>query len=178
MARKKPLSTEAIRDRLWNSSVAPANYEGTAEKYQAAVMDQYKVYVEMTDRISARRGLTNTFFLTFNSLIFTVLGVFWKDKPQDISDGVFVLLLAVALAQCAAWWLIVRSYRQLNRGKFQVIGLLEERLPASPYWSAEWAALGEGTDLRRYVPLSLVEQVVPMIFAAVYTLGFVLAVTQ
>jgi hypothetical protein len=30
-------------------------------------------------RISARRAFTNTFFLTLNTAIFTIIGVFWKD---------------------------------------------------------------------------------------------------
>jgi hypothetical protein len=46
------------------------------EKYQAAIMDQYKLYVEMADRTSARRSLMNTFFLTLNTGIFTVIAVF------------------------------------------------------------------------------------------------------
>ena len=73
--------------------------------------------------------------------------------------------------------MIVRSYRQLNAGKYMVVGLLEERLPASPYWKAEWQALGEGKDLRRYLPLTHVEQWVPLIFAAVYVAAFVLLVS-
>src|SRR4051794_16616642 len=67
---------QQIRDRLWNNAVGPANYAGAAEKYQAAILDQYKIYVEMADRVSQRRGLTNTFFLTLNSAVFTVIGVF------------------------------------------------------------------------------------------------------
>jgi hypothetical protein len=35
----------------------------------------------MADRISSRRGLTNTFFLTLNTAIFTVIGVFWNKRP-------------------------------------------------------------------------------------------------
>jgi hypothetical protein len=51
-----------IEDSLWNSAVNEALYEGTGEKYQAAILEQYKIYAEMADRIGQRRGLTNTFF--------------------------------------------------------------------------------------------------------------------
>jgi hypothetical protein len=59
-----PMESERkhIYDRLWNQSVSAACYEGAKEKYQAAILEQYKLYVEMADRISQRRGLTNTFF--------------------------------------------------------------------------------------------------------------------
>ena len=29
--------------------------------------------------------------------------------------------------------------------EYIVVGALEERLPASPYWKAEWQVLGEGS---------------------------------
>ena len=74
--------------------------------------------------------------------------------------------------QCAAWFWIVRSYRQLNAAKWAVVGAFERRLPASPWWSAEWVALGEGRDPARYLPISHVEQWIPPLFAAAYAGGF------
>lgn len=164
-----------IRDRLWNAGVSATDYEGAGEKYQAAVMEQWKLYVEMADRISNRRGLTNTFFLTLNTAVFTVIGVVGKERP-DFSPWVLVLPLAIALGQCTAWWWLVRSYRLLNSAKFKVVGALEERLPASPYWRAEWVALGEGDDWRKYLPLTHLEQWIPVLFGLVYVIGFVVVV--
>ena len=174
--RKKP-TDEQIEKGLWNESVGPGDYGAADEKYRGAIMDQYRLYVEMADRVSARRGLTNTFFLTLNSLILTAVGIFWgsEQSPSVPAEAIWVLL-AAALAQCGAWWMIVRSYRQLNGGKFKVVGLIEKRLPASPYSSAEWKALGEGEDWRLYLPLTHVEQWVPMIFAAVYIAAVLIAV--
>jgi hypothetical protein len=166
---------ERIRERLWNDVVAPASYEGAAEKYQAAILEQYKIYVEMADRISQRRGLTNTFFLTLNSAIFTVIGVFWQ-KPPSGSGWLLVFPLVIALGQCTAWWWLVRSYRLLNGAKFKVVGALEERLPATPYLRAEWNALGEGKDWRKYLPLTHLEQWVPILFGLVYLAGFICAI--
>ncbi|MFL5935310.1 MAG: hypothetical protein ACJ744_17200 [Gaiellaceae bacterium] len=176
--KKREPELDDIRPDLWNDDVTPATYTAANEKYQAAILDQYKLYVEMADRISARRGLTNTFFLTLNSAVFTLFGVFWKDRPTEISSWALVLLAAVAVGQTAAWWVIVRSYRQLNTAKYKVVGLLEERLPASPYWSAEWTALAKGRDPSVYLPLTHVEQWVPVLFAVVYLLGFLLALTS
>jgi len=175
--RREP-EPDDIRPDLWNDDVTPNTYAAANEKYQAAILEQYKIYVEMADRISSRRGLTNTFFLTLNTAVFTLFGVLWKDRPAEISDWALVLLAAVAVGETAAWWVIVRSYRQLNTAKYKVVGLLEERLPASPYWSAEWTALAKGEDASIYLPLTHVEQWVPVLFAVVYLLGFLLAVTS
>ncbi|MGI8809294.1 MAG: RipA family octameric membrane protein [Acidimicrobiales bacterium] len=164
-----------VRTRLWNGDVGPDTYtDGAVANYQSAVMEQYKVYVEMTDRISQRRGLTNTFFLTLNTAIFTLVGIFWKDQPRG-PKWALAFPLVIALGQCFAWFYLVRSYRQVNTAKFQVIGALEERLPASPYWRAEWTALGEGNDRTKYWPLSHVEKWIPILFGATYLSAFLAA---
>jgi hypothetical protein len=170
--RTTTASLEEVRPTVWTASVDSAKYASNDEKYQAAVLDQYKIYVEMADRISARRGLTNTFFLTLNTLIFTTIGAFWKDRPGSAVWYLAFPLIALLL-QCAAWFWLLRSYRQLNSAKYTVIGALEERLPASPYWRAEWKALGEGRDPSRYWPLTHVEQWIPVSFALVYLAAFV-----
>ena len=74
--------------------------------------------------------------------------------------------------QCLVWFWIIRSYRQLNAGKWAVVGAFERRLPTSPWWSAEWTALGKGEDPSRYWPLSHVEQWVPFLFGVAYIGGF------
>lgn len=126
----------------------------------------------MTDRIGQRRAVANTFFLTLNTAIFTAIGVFWKDRATA-PEVALIFPLVVVLGQCFAWFYLVRSYRQLNTAKFEVIGELETRLPASPYWRAEWHALGEGRDPRRYWPLTHIEKWLPILFGATYFAAFV-----
>lgn len=166
---------EDVRPTVWNESVSPSSYSGNGERYQAAILEQYKTYVEMADRISARRSLTNTFFLTLNTAIFGVIGVFWKDRPA-VTPWLLVFPLLALVVQCGGWFLLVRSYRQLNSAKYIVVGVLEERLPASLYWRAEWTALGEGRDKAKYWPMTHLEQWIPAIFATAYVVGFIAAV--
>jgi hypothetical protein len=163
-----------VRASLWNDgyAVAPADAPAQGRSFDAALLDQYKLYVEMADRVSSRRGLANTFFLTLNTAVFTAIGVLWKDKPST-PGWWLVFPLAVLLTECMLWFWTIRSYRQLNSGKFAVIGAIEERLPAQIYWKAEWVALGEGRDPARYWPVTHIEQWVPLVFAAIYTAGFV-----
>jgi hypothetical protein len=168
------------RNKLWSPHVTPRSYHHNEEVlFRDAVLEQYKIYVDMADKISARRSLTNTFFLTLNTLIFAFLGVLWKDPPPTgPPTPVLIAALVVTLAQSGAWWFIVRSYRQLNTGKYIVIGLLEERLPASPYWAAEWTILGRGKDPRTYLPLTHAEQWVPVVFATTYIGAFMWALMR
>src|SRR6266511_1103315 len=107
---------EEIRLHLWNADVDAASYGDTGERYQSAILEQYKLYVEMADRISARRGLANTFFLTLNTTIFTVIGVFWKDRP-NASVWILLFPLVVLLPHSSACLSLVRDYRQLKAPK-------------------------------------------------------------
>ena len=49
------------------------------------------------------------------------------------------------------------SFRQLSRGKFEVIHALERHLPARLF-TAEWIALGRGVDPQRYRPFIKTEE--------------------
>lgn len=157
--------------RLWTEDALDKLYGGDAAAYQSAVLEQYKIYVEMADRVSQRRGFANTFFLTLNTAIFTAVGLFWEHKPNG-QVWWLVFPLAMLLGECFAWFYLLRSYRLLNSAKYEVVGALEKRLPASPYWRAEWTALGEGKNPEKYWPLSHIESWIPGFFAALYACGF------
>ena len=143
-----------IREVLWNEEFADPE----------ALLEQYKLYVEMADRISQRRGAANTFFLTFNTAVVGALAGFYDDVPREVSVSMYVAAAVLSIA----WAVLLRSYRNLNTAKFKVIGVLEERLPANVYYKAEWKALGEGKDWRKYIPLSLIETFVPGVFLLIY----------
>ena len=123
-------------------------------------------------------GLTNTFFLTLNTAAVTAIGVVWSGKEHGLR-WILPFLFVGLVIECLAWFWLLRSYRQLNTAKYLVVGALEERLPASPYWAAEWSALGKGEDPARYWPLSHLEQWLPALFIGLYLFGFIAAlVTQ
>ena len=135
--------------------------------YEQHLFDQYKLAVEMADRVSARRMQANTFFLGVNTGLLTIFATLVKEKILTGVSGALPILALVIL--CFVWWRIVRSYRQLNSGKYAVILELENLLPVAPY-AAEWIALGEGKDPRRYLPLTHVENWVPRLFGVLYVL--------
>ncbi|MFJ3923939.1 hypothetical protein [Streptomyces sp. NPDC090022] len=167
-----PVPMDSLDDKLWNQQVGPAAYADTGEKYQAAILEQYKTYIEMADRISSRRNLANTFFLSLNSAVAATMAALAGPEGGQVPLPVALATLVVLLTQCLTWFVMVRSYRQLNAAKFEVIGALEKKLPAFVYSRAEWSLLGEGRDWRRYLPLTHVEQWVPLIFATAYLVGF------
>ncbi|MFJ8834310.1 hypothetical protein [Micromonospora aurantiaca] len=164
---------DEVAPMLWGPSAEANRDAGAPDGRHGVILEQYKLYVEMADRVSARRGLTNTFFLSLNTLIATAAGVVWKDRSA-LEVWYLSVPLAALLLQCVAWFWLLRSYRQLNSAKYVVVGALEDRLSASP-WRSEWKALGEGRDPSRYWPLTHLEQWIPVSFGVVYVAGFVIA---
>lgn len=146
---------------------------GASERVDPTVLALYQMAVEMADRVSSRRGLANTFFLTINSALLTVAGLApdWTSRHQS-TFGALVLALA-GLILSGAWWTLLRSYRQLNQAKFHVINTIEERFPVTPFMS-EWQYLtGTRQRWQRYFELGRVERVVPLVYAAIYVAAFV-----
>lgn len=149
---------------IWNDSKHP---EHDTPAVQQNLLEQYKIALEMADRVSARRGTANTFFLTFNTAVISAFGVILGEKGSTIPDGVTLTLSGVALVFCTAWAALLHSYRGLNTAKYEIIQRMEQRMPVALY-SAEWKALGRGKVWSRYIPLSIIEITLPLAFAVAY----------
>jgi hypothetical protein len=138
----------------------------------------YQLAVEMADRISARRGVANSFFAALQSGVLGVLG-FLTTAGADPDRWVLVAVCVAGVATSVTWFLLLRSYRTLNRAKFVVIGDLETRLPYAVF-ANEWQSLKRDpirTWRTRYAELGTVERLVPVVFLLMYAaLGVYLAV--
>jgi hypothetical protein len=151
---------------LWNEvkegEVYPHN-----EKWYSHLLDQYKLYVEMADRISQRRTTANSYFLSVNSAILAFVG-YLTEKDSTA----FLWLLAVAgVTLTLLWREIIVSYRNLNTAKWSVVHEIEKRLPISPY-DAEWQAVQRGRNSKLYRPISHIEAGVPWIFLVLHVIVF------
>jgi hypothetical protein len=139
----------------------------------ARILELYKTAVEMADRISARRSTANAFFLTAQTAFVAVIGV----TTPSLMKAPWWTALAVSIAGVvlsASWWLQLRSYRELNRAKFNVINAIEEQLPVKIF-SDEWDSIKEGLAKPwriRYTELGTVERVIPGVFVLLYVLLF------
>ncbi len=137
-------------------------------EFENHLFDQYKLYVEMADRVSARRMLANSFFVGVHTTLTIAFTVLLKEEMLKPASLIFAPFIALMLL-CYVWERVVNSYRQLNSGKYKVVHVLEQMLPVAPY-DAEWKALGEGKDRKLYQPLTGVEKWVPRCFGLLYIL--------
>ena len=137
-------------------------------EFENHLFDQYKLYVEMADRISARRMLANSFFVGVHTTLTIAFTVLIKENMLKPTLLIFAPFVALMLF-CYVWERVVNSYRQLNSGKYKVVRVLEQMLPVAPY-DAEWIMLGEGKNKKLYRPLTSVEKWVPRCFGLLYIL--------
>ena len=137
-------------------------------EYEKHLFEQYKMFVDMADRVSARRMLANSFFVGVHTALITAFTVMLKEKI--LPDGLVGLLpFGAVIALCYVWWRVVYSYRQLNSGKFAVVHEMERVMPMALF-KGEWVAMGEGKDPKKYLPLTNVENYVPLCFGVMYML--------
>jgi len=123
--------------------------------------EQYKLAVEMTDRISARREGANKIFLSANSIILAFLAM------QTIFSGIHIFISLLGILLSFVWTAIIKNYRSLNSAKYAVIIEMEEMLPWKIYKN-EWDKLKEGTDKKVYAKLTVVERRLPWFFLLFY----------
>lgn len=139
------------------------------DKYIEHLLDQYKIYINATEKISDRRQKTNEFFLGLNTALVALLGfIATKTNQHEISLMLGVSAIA-GITICYLWYRIIASYKGLNSAKFKVIHAIELRLPLALY-DTEWEMLGRGEDKKVYWPFSHIELHVPKVFIAIYAI--------
>lgn len=132
------------------------------------VLELYKVAVEMADRISARRGQANQFYLSLQSLLLGAPAIFGQDLAQRPVEA--AALCVAGLSISLVWYLQLRSYRQLNRAKFVVINAIEAAHFEVHPFTDEWMELKKDPVSRwrgRYAELGTVERLVPVVFGSI-----------
>lgn len=148
----------------------------TSEAGIQQTIDLYKLMVASSESLVARRQGVNTFFLTINGAILTAVGLLIGNQADPKLQAIGLTVLTVTGAILAlAWKSLIRSFGQLNTGKFAVINRIETILPAAIYL-AEWKALEEGRNPRKYRSFTSREVWTPWTFFAIYCISALIAV--
>lgn len=133
------------------------------------LLEIYKTYHDSIEKVAEKRQNTNSFFLTLNTGILELIGfLFQKDAPV-ILKPLYLILPIIGIISGVFWLKLVNSYRQLNKGKFDVLYELEEQLPFDVY-NKEWNKLGKGENPKIYKPLTSIEKFIPKTFIVLYGL--------
>jgi hypothetical protein len=139
-------------------------YERWTTEDSNAVVDIYKVLVDMADKVSQRRQAANSFYLSVNTAIIGASAYITAVRADWTSTAV-ISLAGVAIS--ILWARNIVSYRTLNAAKFKVINEIETTLPIAAY-TTEWKYLDPDRDGIRHKPFHEVEIAVPWVFVLVH----------
>ncbi len=133
------------------------------ESFQPHLLEQYKLYVESSQRVTDRRITTGNYLLTVNSFLLTVFGV---ASSQHLGGFWLAIVPVAGLLVSFTWYSLVVFYRNLGARKYKVVHQLESFLPVAPF-RCEWQSAHE-ERARSHTGVTRLERVVPLTFAAIY----------
>ena len=131
------------------------------EEQRQELLEIYKIHAELADRVSQRREGANRLYVSLLIGLALFVAALLRFGTDGISPDTVLFWAGVLGAVLAiSWYIVIRSYRQLNTGKFNALQDLESHL-AYPFFTKEWELLGEGKKRSRYWKLTVVETALP-----------------
>ena len=139
----------------------------TKEKYGDSfgsdLLEQYKLYVQSAENVSARRVASNRYLLTLNIALVALYGV----QSVGFGQSYWTLLIPIiGIPVSILWYLIIKSHADLNGIKFDIIHELETHLPSRIY-KYEWNLAGGGKG-KTYRAVTTIERWIPILFAILH----------
>ena len=139
------------------------NEETYGGSFRSDLLEQYKLYVQSAENVSARRVASSRYLLTLNAALVALYGI----QSAGFGQSYWTLLVPIiGLPVSLLWYLIIKSHADLNRVKFDVIHQLEEHLPAAIY-KYEWQLAEEGKG-KSYRAVTTIERWIPILFAVLH----------
>ena len=135
-------------------------YDGA---FEADLLEQYKLYVQSAENISARRLASSRYLLAVNAALVALSG-FQAQEPNSV--WLTLLLPALGIPVSLLWLSIILSHKNMNDIKFTIIHDLEEHLPAAVF-AHEWR-LANRVRGDTYRPVTEIERWIPVVFLALH----------
>lgn len=133
------------------------------------LLEIYKLHAELADRVSQRREGANRLFVSLQVGLVVFLAALIRFGIEDIPQQlVFSVVGVVGTLLSASWFVVLRSYRQLNSEKFRVLHDLEKKLPYQ-FFTQEWDPQAQGEKSNPYLKLTHVELALPVTFFCLFT---------
>lgn len=135
-------------------------------EYIHIYFEQYKLFVEMADRITQRRASANNYMISINAFLTSLYSLSEFITDNSLKCLCMYLIPIAGITICLTWFALIQSYRNLNKIKFHIINKLEDKLPIAMY-DYEWILAERGTG-KVYCPISHIDQIVPFVFICIY----------
>lgn len=104
-------------------------------------VEQYKIMVSSTEKVTEQRLKVNNLFFTVTTTILSISVLIGKELHFNILSSFLLLLItSIALLTTFFWEKLIKSYGQLNKGKFKLIEEIENDLKTNMF-QREWDIL-------------------------------------
>lgn len=130
------------------------------ERTKRSWLEQYKIFIESTEKNSDRRINQNNIYLTINLAFVSYI------CTQNLDFKHNLVVLIVGLIICAIWFLTIVNYSKRNKVKFDIINESEY----GKLYKEEWKRISILT------PLTLYEKISSGIFALLYIALFIIKI--
>ena len=150
-----------------SKDTVPALVQRTEDEYGESfgthILEQYKIYVQSAENVSARRVQSSRYLLTLDAALVALYGL----QSSGFSQGYWTLLVTVVgVAVSILWFLMIKSHADLNKIKFDVIHEIERHLPAAMF-KYEWELAEQGRG-KTYRAVTAIERWIPILFVALH----------
>ena len=158
-------------DEKSDNSLFQFTGETYAGSFKADLLEQYKLFVQSAENVSVQRVASSRYLLTLNVALVALYGL----QSANFGQSYWTLLVPVlGIPVSLLWHQIIKSHRDLNTVKFEIIHELERHLPAALF-RYEWQIAGEGKS-RSYNPVTYIERWIPVAFVFLHLAATVLTV--
>lgn len=104
-------------------------------------LEQYKIMVGSTEKVTEQRLKVNNLFFTITSSILSLAFIIGKTFEFSITGTIgMILLTGLGFLVSFLWEKLINSYGKLNTGKFKVIDKIEKQLRTNMF-EDEWHIL-------------------------------------
>ncbi len=142
--------------------------ETYGDSFGTDLLEQYKIYVQSAENVSARRVASSRYLLTLNIALVTLYGI----QSEGFVQSYWAILVPIlGILVSLLWYQIIKSHSDLNTVKFKIIHQLEEHLPVALY-AYEWQLAGEGRGTS-YSAVTHIEKWIPRVFIALHSILFI-----
>lgn len=133
-------------------------------------LEQYKICLDMAEKVTERRLKTNNFYIGIISVLISAISVSLSaDILSKNKTATLFLLWLFCLFICNAWMKSLDTYKKLNEVKFDIILEMEKELKHNCI-ACEWEKL---KNEPKYTGLSTNEKAIPKLFGYIVSAGFV-----
>lgn len=135
---------------------------------QAALLEQYKLFLKTSEDLVNRRQNVNSFYISISSALVALMGfLFALDLGEFARLIIGIVFGLIGIVLSISWSRILSCYGNLNNSKMKIISSIEKHLPLSLF-DAEWAALADTLNKKKYISFTESEQIIPRLFGVLY----------